>query len=491
MLGLFKKRTPDVTHQKIYIYNTLTQKKEQFEPLSKDAVTMYTCGPTVYDYVHIGNLSSYLFADILKRTLMLSGYAVNHTMNLTDFGHLTDDGDNGEDKMMRALNKAEKPTTLSAMRDLSDIYIDAFMNDLDELNVMHAHQYTRASDYVKEQIALIKTLETKGYTYETSDGIYFDISKFPQYGKLGNIDLEKLREGVRVEINKEKKHPADFALWKRGLLGWESDWGKGFPGWHIECTAMVFASLGKQIDIHTGGEDLKYTHHNGEIAQAEAATGKAPFVRYWFHNAFITIDGTKISKSLGNTITLRNLADRGYSADTFRYWILTSHYRSQSNFSFEALDGAKQALYRLKRHLFEEYLSDKAARKTKGSIHDRYREQFQQALADDLDTPKAVATLWELVRDGDVLNIDKAATLKHFDTVLGIGLSDDPDDVIRELGIIAPHEIPEDIQKLIDQREAARIARNWEEADTFREALNLKGYSVEDTPNGPRVSKEP
>jgi cysteinyl-tRNA synthetase len=479
---LFRKR-PSAEIVPIYLYNTLNRKKEEFHPTKDDRVTMYTCGPTVYDYVHIGNLSSYIYADVLKRTLTYNGYRVVHTMNLTDFGHLTDDADAGEDKMMLALKRAKKPVTLSAMRDFSDTYIDAFMNDLETLNVVHATKYTRASDYVKEQIALIKTLEDKGYTYETSDGVYFDIAKFPEYGRLGNIDLTKLKEGARIEVNKEKRHPADFALWKKGLLGWESAWGKGFPGWHIECTAMAFATLGKQIDIHTGGEDLKYTHHNGEIAQAEAATNRSPYVRYWIHNAFITIDNTKISKSLGNTITLHNIVDRGYSPDAFRYWVLTSHYRTQANFSFEALDGAKQAVFRLKRHIFEDF------KNARGTQNKAYKKRFTEALNDDLDTPKAVSILWELIHDVTIPNSDKVSTLKEFDSVLGIGLNDEPDEVRRELGVVTHDEIPEEIQRLLEEREIARAARNWDEADRLREAINFKGYSLEDSPTGPRISK--
>ncbi len=482
MLDFFK-RAPETRTGDIYLFNTLTSKKELFKPLKPGIVTMYTCGPTVYDYVHIGNLAAYTFADTLKRTFMYHGYMVKHTMNLTDFGHLTDDADAGEDKMMKGLRREGKPITLQAMHDLSDQFINAFMIDLEALNMVPATHYTRASDYVREQIALIKTLESKGYTYETSDGVYFDISKFPTYGKLGNIDLAKLRDGARVEVNTEKHHPADFALWKKGLLGWESDWGKGFPGWHIECTAMAFASLGKQIDVHTGGEDLKYTHHNGEIAQAEAATGRSPYVAYWFHNAFITINDTKISKSLGNTVTLHHLEDRGYSPDAFRYWVLTSHYRSQANFSFEALDGAKQALFRIKRFLVEE------AKNIEGVVSETYQKRFSEALADDLDTPKAIAIMWELIKDPAVKKEDKVSTLRDFDRVLGVGLSDETDDVVRELGIVNEEELPADIQELLDKRQVARATHNWNEADRIREALNFKGYTIEDTPQGQRISK--
>jgi cysteinyl-tRNA synthetase len=489
MFGIFEKKQPIHEGEPLFLYNTLSKTKEVFKPLKAGAVLMYSCGPTVYDYATIGNLRSYAFSDILKRALKYNGYAVNQTINLTDFGHLTSDADTGEDKMMKGLKREGKPVTLAAMRELSDTYIDAFVNDTKELNILPANQYTRASDYVREEVALIKTLEDKGYTYETSDGVYFDISKFPTYGTLGNIDLEKLKEGARVEVNEEKRHSADFALWKKGLLGWDSKWGKGFPGWHVECTAMIFASLGKQIDIHTGGVDHIATHHNGEIAQAEAATGKQ-FVKYWMHNAFITIEGRRIGKSEGNAITLRNLKGRGFQGDAYRYWLLTGHYRAQMNFTFEALGAAKQALFRLKRHVYEEYYPAKKQAKKTGSIHEKYQHEFQHAINDDLDTPKAIAILWELIKDETVSPADKLATLKDMDSVLGIGLSDKPDDIVRELGIIPQEELPDEVQELVEKREAARIARNWEEADILREAINLKGYSVEDGPDGPKILKE-
>lgn len=483
-LSLFGKKKKEDERTPLFLYNSLSNQKELFVPHKETAVTMYSCGPTVYDYVHIGNLSSYLFADTLKRTLLYNGYQVKNTMNVTDFGHLSDDGDNGEDKMMRALHREKRPVTLGAMRELSDHYIAAFLEDLEHLNILPPTTLTRASDYVPEQIRLIETLVEKGYAYETSDGVYFDVSKFASYGKLGNVDIHAQKVGARVATNPEKRNPSDFALWKKGLLGWESVWGKGFPGWHIECTAMAFASLGKQIDIHTGGEDLKYTHHNGEIAQAEAASGKCPFVHYWMHNAFINIDNTKISKSLRNTITLRQLEDRGYSPDAFRYWILTSHYRTQANFTFEALDAAKQALFRLKRYMVEDF------KNADGSVVAEYRMQFLERINDDLDTPGALALIWELVKERTVSPGDKVATLKDFDRVLAIGLSDERDTVMRELGVVGSEDLPEEMQQLLDERELARITQNWDEADRLRELINLKGYTLEDTPHGPRVSKK-
>lgn len=482
-MGIFfsKKSSPSVTP--LSFFNTLSNKIEPFLAIKPPQVKMYTCGPTVYDFATIGNLRSYVFSDTLKRTLTYNNFSVEHTINLTDFGHLTSDADEGEDKMMLALKREGKQPSLVAMLGIADTYTNAFQNDMDALNILPPTQYTRASNFIKEEIALVKVLVEKGYTYETSDGIYFDISRFPEYGKLGNIDIEKLRDGARVEVNPEKRHPADFAVWKKGELGWDSAWGKGFPGWHIECTAMVFATLGKQIDIHTGGIDHIATHHNGEIAQAEAATGKSPYVKYWMHNAFITIESRRIGKSEGNAITLRQLGERGYAPEDYRYWLLTAHYRSPANFTFEALNGAKQALFRLKRHIYEEFGAEA------GTVSEKYKTKFISAINNDLDLPKAVALLWEVVGDKELPPGDKAATICEFDKVLGLGLSDPVDTTKRSLGIVEIEDLPLEVQKLITERETARTEKNWEQADTLREAINLKGYLVDDRQDGPRVTK--
>lgn len=479
---LFGRKTPVITRE-IKIFNTETGKVELFEPYNERSVKMYSCGPTVYDYAHIGNLRSYVFADILKRTLIRNGYIVKHTINLTDFGHLTDDGDAGEDKMMKGLKREGLPVTLDAMRQLSTRYIKAFKEDIEELRILTPDTWARASDYIKKQISLVKTLDEKGFTYETSDGLYFDIAKFPKYGRLGNINVEKLKSGARVEVNTEKKHPADFAVWKKGDLGWDSRWGKGFPGWHIECSAMAMDTLGKQIDIHTGGIDHIPIHHNAEIAQSEAATGKT-FSKYWMHNAFITIDSTKVSKSLGNTLTMRHLADRGFSGDDYRYWLLTAHYRSPANFSWDALKAAKQALFRLKRHVYEEFKQVTAA------PSEEYLNKFDERLADDLDTPGAIAILWDMLKDEKLDKKVKCGTLMAMDEVLEIGLSDDLYEGVRALGVVSSEDVPDEVQALIDEREAARIARNWERADALRDEIKLKGYVLEDTAHGPKITKE-
>jgi cysteinyl-tRNA synthetase len=482
MFSIFSKKAPVVPTIPLQLFNTESRTLETFTPRENNLVTMYSCGPTVYDYIHIGNLRAFVFADVLKRTLLWNGYQVKNTMNLTDFGHLTDDGDAGEDKMMKGLKREGKPITLAAMRELSDFFIDVFIDDLQELRVSMPTTFSRASDYISEQIQLVKTLEEKGYTYETTDGVYFDISKFPIYGRLGKIDLNELRSGARVEENSEKRHPADFAVWKKGLLGWDSRWGKGFPGWHVECSAMAMATLGKSIDIHTGGIDLIGTHHNAEICQSESATGKK-FVNYWLHNEFITINNGKIGKSLGNAISMHQLNDRGFSGDDYRYLLMTSHYRSPLNFSFESLQSAKQALFRLKRHVYEDY------KNTTTKPDASYLEKFTAAINNDMDTPVVIALAWELVKDSNLDNGTKCATLKEFDTVLQIGLSDELDDAMFKLGVVPEADIPTDIQELIDAREAARIARNWDESDRLRSLLNFKGYAIEDTPNGPKVSK--
>lgn len=479
--NLFGAKTP-VQIRDIKLFNTESGKLELFEPLDAKMVKIYSCGPTVYDYAHIGNLRSYVFSDILKRVIIRNGFLVKHTINFTDFGHLTDDADAGEDKMMKGLRQADLPITLEAMRQLSDKFIRAFEDDFIELRIIPPSTWARASDYVKKQISLIKTLEEKGYTYETSDGLYFDISQFPKYGRLGKVNLNKLKSGARVEVNSEKKHPADFAVWKKGELGWDSRWGKGFPGWHIECSAMAMDTLGKQIDIHTGGIDHISTHHNAEIAQSEAVTGKT-FVKYWMHNAFITIENTKVSKSLGNTITLRHLMDRGFSGDDYRYWLLTAHYRSPINFSWEALKAAKQALYRLKRHVYEDFKQKTA------TPNQTYLDKFDGCLANDLDTPGAIAVMWDMLKDDSLDDKTKCGTLMAMDEVLDIGLSENLDDGVRSLGVIGAEELPAEIQAMIDKREAARIAQNWIEADTLRDAIKLKGYLLEDSAHGPKVTK--
>ena len=466
----------------VTLFNSESRKLETFESLTKKEVRVYTCGPTVYDYAHIGNLRAYVFSDTLKRVLLYNGYNVNHTINLTDFGHLTSDGDTGDDKMTKGLKRENMDISLESMRLLSDRYITAFKKDIDSLNILPPTQFARASDYVTQQIKLIETLEQKGYTYETSDGIYFDISKFPSYGRLGNIDTEALKDNARIEANLEKKHSADFAVWKKGELGWESKWGKGFPGWHIECSAMAFATLGKQIDIHTGGIDNMPTHHNGEIAQCESATGKQ-FSKYWMHSEHIQINDAKIAKSEGNGIILQNLHDKGYSADDYRYWLLQSHYRTKSNFSYEALDASKQALTRIKRLMFTQYAT------ARGKLNSDKQLELITAVNNDLDTPRVIALMQDYIKDETLSDGEKKALLLECDALLGIGLSQDPEDGLASLGHISNDSLSESILEMLHQRETARIAKNWTEADRLRDAIAIEGYLLEDSQEGPKLTK--
>jgi cysteinyl-tRNA synthetase len=466
----------------IVFFDTAANQKREFTPLQKRVVTMYSCGPTVYDHIHIGNLRAYLVPDLIKRVLMYNGYQVKHTINFTDFGHLTDDGDNGEDKIMKGMHRDGFEITLENMLIFAEPYIESFKRDLDRFGVLAPTTYARASEYVRQQIKLIETLVEKGYAYETSDGVYFEVATFPDYGQLGNVDISALKAGARVEENPEKRHPADFALWKKGEMGWQSKYGTGFPGWHIECTAMAFATLGKQIDIHTGGEDLKYTHHNGEIAQAECCTGKH-YVQYWLHNAHITLNAEKLAKSTGNVITLDELIDRGFTPQDYRYWLLQSHYRTTANFTDESLKASQQALTRLQRYVYEE-LGDQPF----ASPHEQYELSFLKAVNDDLDTPKALALLWDLVKDDNVQPAEKLATIHAMDTIFELKLSLPVQEGLAMLGHVAASELPEDIQDLVTERDAARAAQNWPESDRLREALKLKGYTVEDTSEGTKVS---
>jgi len=483
MFNLFNSQPTTPLFPALLIFNSETRKKEIFKPLSEKEVLVYSCGPTVYDYAHIGNLRAYVFSDTLKRVLMYNGYEVNHTVNLTDFGHLTSDGDTGDDKMMKGLKRENMEVSLESMRILSDRYIELFKQDVESLNILPPTKYARASDYVTEQINLIQTLEEKGYTYTTSDGVYFDVSKFPTYGRLGNIDIEALRSGARIEENTEKKHPADFAVWKNGDLGWDSAWGKGFPGWHIECSAMAFATLGKQIDIHTGGVDNMPTHHNGEIAQCESATGKQ-FSKYWMHSEHIQISDSKISKSEGNGIILQDLLDKGYSGDDYRYWLLQSHYRTKTNFSYTALDASKQALTRLKKLMFTEYANER------GKLIPEKQLEIVHAANNDLDTPQIIALMHDFIKDDALTNGEKKALLLECDSLLGIGLSDDPEEGLTALGHVAMDTVPEKVQDLINEREVARIAKNYPEADRLRDAIEHEGYILEDSQEGPKLTKK-
>ena len=450
------------------LYNTLTRKKEVFKPIKENYVGMYSCGPTVYWYPHIGNLKAYIFADTLKRVLKYNGYKVKHVMNVTDVGHLTSDADEGEDKIEKAAKREHK-----SAKDIADYYLKVFKEDLKKLNILEPDYWPKATEHIKEQIELIKKLEEKGYTYKTSDGIYFDTSKFKDYGKLARLKIENLKGGKRIDL-KEKKNKTDFALWKfsekPGLRQqeWESPWGIGFPGWHIECSAMSSKYLGKQFDIHTGGEDHIPVHHTNEIAQSECAFGKKPWVKHWMHVAFLTFKGAKMSKSSGQIAKLFELEERGFNPLDYRYFILTGHYRKQLNFTEENLQNAKNSYERLK-NICKEVKDDK-------KINKKYIEEFEKAINDDLDIPKALQVLWELVRDEKA--IGKFQTIKKMDEVFGLRL-------LEKEKI----EIPPEIKKLIEQRKELRKKKDWKKADEIRKKINELGFKIDDTEKGVLVRK--
>ena len=453
-------------------YNTLTKNKEDFISIKKKEVRMYTCGPTVYDYAHIGNLRSYFFADILRRTLQYNGLKVKQIMNITDIGHLSSDADSGDDKMTKGLLREGKELTLENMRRLAEFYTDRFKENLKTLNIEMPDGMYFASDYVKEDIELVKKLKEKKYTYKTSDGIYFDISKMPNYGELAGGKRAWTKEGSRIAENPEKRNPEDFALWKfNNKIGFKSPFGQGFPGWHIECSAMGIKFLRKQFDIHTGGIDLIPTHHTNEIAQSECATGKRPFVRFWMHSEHVDTGGEKMAKSSGNFLIMKNILDRKIDPLAYRLWLLMANYRTKVSFVWEALEGAETALKRLY-GLYSEF-GDKV-----GKIHKEYQHKFKKHLEDDLDTPRALSLLWDVVKDKNISNADKKATILDFDKVLGLNFEN-----------IKKYSVPKEIIKIAEMRERARKNKDFKKSDELRKKINSLGYEIKDNDNGFKIDK--
>jgi len=428
---------------------------------------MYNCGPTVYNYAHIGNLRPYVFADVLRRTLELGGYSVKQIINITDVGHLVGDGDEGEDKMTAALKREGKPLTKEAMREVGDFYTEKFKEDLKTLNILPATEYPKASDNIAEDIELVETLTQKGFTYPTGDGIYFDTSKFPTYPDFAKLDVEGMRPGERIDTG-EKKNPTDFALWKfNDELGYEAQFGKGFPGWHVECSAMIKKYLGHPIDIHTGGVDHIPVHHTNEIAQSESAYG-TPFVKTWMHCAHMTVDGQKMSKSLGNTYTLKDLQERGISSLAFRYWLLTANYRTQVNFTWEALQSASESYKNLQKRIYYAKNAEPTAFLSVGG-------NFEHA-SNDLNTPALIAHIWTITQGQSYLPQTVIEKIERADKILGLKLLD-----------YAPREIaltPE-LETLLNARRIAREEKNYAESDRLREEIHQLGYDVKDTPDGP------
>lgn len=486
------------------LYNSLTKKVETFRPIDGQSVSMYTCGPTVYNFATIGNFRTYTNSDLLVRALKYLGYNVHFVMNLTDVGHLTGDNEGDADQGEDRLEKSAKSEGKTAW-DVAEYYTEAFLKDFEKLNLTKPQLFAKATDHIPEQIALIQALYDKGFTYTTSDGLYFDTVKFETqtkkvYGELSSLD--QIKEGARVEPNPEKRDPRDFALWKFSYAGgrnfdetkddaslrrhmeWESPWGLGFPGWHIECSAMCMKYLGETIDIHVGGEDLRATHHPNEIAQSEAATGKQ-FVRFWVHSAFLKVDGKRMGKSLGNAFTVSDVVGRGFNPLSLRYFYLTGHYKSQLNFTWDALTGAQNALNKLfdvydglllgeKDDTHRTTLSEEKAQKV-----EKLTSDFRNAIENDLNMPQALAVLWECVKS-NIPTPDKKDLLLSFDEVFGFGLSS---------RVVGTHDVPEAIIELLKERDAARLARDFKKADSARQKILDAGYQVLDSDSHSTVKK--
>jgi len=460
----------------IKLYNTLTRKKEDFKPIKKNQVGLYTCGLTVYNYAHIGNLRTYIFEDILKRVLLYRGYKIKHVENVTDVGHLTSDADEGEDKLMRALKREGKPINKISMLELSKYYTKAFYEDRKKLNILKPDIICKASEHIKEMIELIKKIEKNGYTYKTNVGLIFDTSKFKNYTKLAKLKLEKQKFGKRVEIDPERKNPSDFALWLTNqpnhIMQWDSPWNRGFPGWHVECSAMSMKYLGKHFDIHCGGIDHIPVHHTNEIAQSEAATGKK-WVNYWLHGNFLVLGKDKMAKSTGEFITIQNLIDKKYNPLVYRYLTLTAHYRSELTFNWEVLKSAQNAYNNLK-----EKIKEIKANPFSKKIQNNYKEQFITAINDDLNMPQALAVLWNLIKDNSIDNKEKYQLIKDFDKVFALDLTKLKED-----------KIPQEILKLAKKRELARKNKDFKKADQIRNLIRKKGYQIEDSEIGFKIKK--
>ncbi len=460
------------------LYNTLTRKKEIFKPILDKKVGLYTCGPTVYNFAHIGNLRTFIFEDILKRVLLYNGYDVKHIMNITDVGHLTGDRNMGEDKMEKGAQREGKTAW-----EIAEFYTQAFKQDMMHLNMLEPTLWCKATDTIPEQIELVKILEDKGFTYPTKDGIYFDASKFEGYTKLSNQDIEALQEGARVEKNPEKKNATDFALWKFSPEGvqrqmeWDSPWGVGFPGWHIECSAMSLKFLGEQLDIHCGGVDHIDVHHTNEIAQSEAATGRK-FFNIWMHGAFLIISGgKKMAKSEENFLTLDStFIQKGIDPLAYRFATYQTHYRKPMEYSDEALQAARNGLEHLRnqvRSLMTKQMGDTA------SVSAAYKENFIKELNDDLNMPRALASVQEVLKS-DLDDPEKLATVLDFDRVLGLDLEK----------VTVSEELPKEIQQKIEARKKARVEKNWSLSDQLRDEIQALGYVVQDTKDGMTVFRK-
>lgn len=459
------------------VYNTLSRKKEEFKELNKGEITMYSCGPTVYNYAHIGNLRTYVFMDLLRRVLKYDGYKLKGVMNITDVGHLTSDGDEGEDKMDKRAKETGKTP-----KEIADFYTKIFMTDLAKLNIELPEIIAKATEHIDDMIDYVSRLVDAGYAYETSDGIYFDISKFPKYGQLSRLNLDEQIAGARVEVNTEKRNPQDFAVWKKAdpthIQQWQSPWGMGYPGWHIECSAMSQKYLGEVFDIHTGGVDHIPVHHENEIAQNEALTGKKS-VDYWMHGEFMLVDNGKMSKSLGNTYTIAQLEEMGYSPMVFRYFCLNAHYRKKLNFTFDGMDAAKVSYERLcailRSHSHGLALVD-------DDTLAQFKAEFDAAINDDINIPMALGVLWKLTKLP--LSSDVYRLALEMDKVLGLSL-DKAEEYLNSL----EKNIPDEVVALAEERKQAKAQKDWAKADKLRAKITELGYAVLDSKEGYELKK--
>ena len=467
----------------LVFYNTLTRQKEKFVPIDKELVKMYSCGPTVYSYAHIGNFRAYTLMDTLRRVLKYNGYKLKHVMNITDVGHLESDADEGEDKMEKAARKEKKDPY-----EIANYYMNIFLADMEKLNIDKPEIITRATDNIEQMIEYVKDILKNGYAYETSKGIYFDISKLDKYPVLSNRKLDEQIAGARVEVDSEKRNPYDFALWIKApenhIMKWQSPWGLSYPGWHLECSTMSRRFLGEQFDIHTGGVDHIPTHHENEIAQSKGATGKIP-AKTWIHCEFLLVDGGKMSKSLENTYTLAQLNERGITPLAFKLFCFTAHYRNKLNFTFEGALGAQKALERL----YESYIKHEGGKDEVSEEEiNSYKQKFVNAINDDMNMPAAMGVVWEVARKNEKSK-EYAKLLLEFDKVLGLNIINSAK-YLKELNESSnKEEIPEEIKVLIEERKKARENKDWKKSDEIREKISRLGYSIKDTKDGMVLSK--
>lgn len=464
------------------LYNTLSRKKEEFIPIDKEnnMVKMYSCGPTVYNFAHIGNMRTYIFMDVLRKVIKYNGFKLLHVMNITDVGHLTSDADEGEDKMLKAARRENK-----TVYEIAKMYTEVFMNDIHKLNIEDPEYILKATDYIKQMEEYVIKIMENGYAYETSTGIYFDTSKLKTYGELSKVDLDNQKAGARIEVDLEKRNPLDFALWikapKEHIMKWDSKWGLCYPGWHIECSAMSKEYLGEVFDIHTGGVDHVPIHHENEIAQARGATGKNP-AKFWMHGEFLLIDNGKMSKSLGNVYTISDLEEKGISALDFRYFTYTSSYRNKLNFTWEAVNAAKTALTRLK-ELCKTHKD--IENKIDEEILKEYKEKFLEAINDDLNITVAISIVWEIAKEKNKSN-DYFELIMKFDEVLSLDLDKlevkNTNDGMEEV-------LSDEIKDLVEQRKLARENKDFAMSDKLRDILKEKGYNIIDSKEGQKIEK--